>query len=84
MSDIEDAMKRAVRQGYEESAREFKRLIAGLERSHGGKPVDEVKGAVRAAFRRADISASESEITDYATAISEGTKIDMKVEPLRF
>ncbi len=84
MSEIENAMRTAVQQGYEESAREFKQLIAGLERTHAGKPVDEVKGAVRTAFRRADITASESEITDYATAISGGTKIEIKVEPLRF
>jgi len=84
MSDFEDAMKKVARQGYEESARDFKRLIAGLERSHGGKPVDEVKRAVREAFRHAGVTASESEITDYATTISEGRKIEVKVDPLRF
>lgn len=51
-----------------------------LRKTCAGKPIDEVKISVRKAFRRMDVKASESDITDYATHISNGTKIKVKMD----
>jgi hypothetical protein len=56
--------------------------LHGLHRSHGGKPVAQVLPQVRTAFRRAGWKASETEMREYADAISAGTRI--KLEPGRW
>lgn len=62
----------------EDVGREFQRAMDDVARSHSGQPVEQVKPAVRAALRRIDVEASEAEIADYATAISNGDRIEVE------
>ena len=77
------ALKKVAQQAADEAGRQFQRELDRLRRTHSGKPLDEVKRHVRQAFRQIDVKASESEITDYATAISEGSRIKVQVERVR-
>lgn len=69
-----------VQDALNEAAREFQREMDGLLSSHKGKPVEQVKPAMRSALRRLDIDADEAEVTEWSTAISEGTRIVAEVE----
>jgi len=79
----ERAFKKIAQEALDESGRQFQQELGRLQRTHSGQPVDEVKRHVRQAFGRIGVKASESEITDYATAISSGTKIKVQVDRLR-
>ena len=79
----ERAIKKVAQQAADEVGRQFERELERLRRSHSGKPVDDVKRHVRQAFRRLDATATESEITDYAVAISEGSRIKVRVDRIR-
>lgn len=78
-----EALKKVFQQGVDDVGRKFQMELDRLHRMYAGKPLDEVKLRVREAFRRIDVKASEAEITDYATKISDGTKIQVKVERIR-
>jgi hypothetical protein len=80
---FEDAMKKVAKTAYEDTAREFKGVIARLQRSHRGKPLEEVNRAVQQAFQKAGYKAPESDVNSYAAAISQGTPIEVKVDSLR-
>jgi hypothetical protein len=86
-----DEFKRNLRRAAEQSANEgmrkisadLQRMFDGLLTSHGGRPIEEVETAVRTACQRHQLKLDESELTAYATAISEGTRIIMKPQPVR-
>ncbi len=79
----EQSLKEVLQQSADEVGRQFQLELDGLYRMYAGKPPEEVKRQVREAFRRIDVKASDSEITDYATRISEGSKIRVNVEQIR-
>jgi hypothetical protein len=77
---FERAIKDAADKAVEQRAAELQRIFDSLHRTCSGKPVEEVKRALRQRWRSlgdgADIT--DPELTEYATLIAEGTKIKMR------
>lgn len=60
-------------------ASDYQAMFDRLGRQCKGRPVAEVKGALRREWSRLGGTISDAELTEYATLISEGTKIEMRV-----
>jgi hypothetical protein len=61
-------------------ASDYQKMFDSLSRRYKGRPVSEVKPALRREWAQVGGSIADPELTDYATLISEGTRIEMKVE----
>ncbi len=61
-------------------ASEYQEMLDSLLRRYKGRPVAEVKPVLRREWAGIGGSISDSELTDYATLISEGTRIEMKAK----
>ena len=81
--DLRRATERAANDGLRQSAQELQRELNAVSNSHGGRPIDEVKPALRAASKRIGMQLSEEELTEFATAISEGVPITVKAQRVR-
>ena len=72
------AVERAVMELAEPAVRkiadDLQRLVDDLAASHAGRPVDEVKVALRSRWQQStpDGDITDPELTEWATAISEG------------
>jgi hypothetical protein len=58
----------------------MEKVLGDRGRQHNGEPSDKTKPAVQAAFRRQGWTITEPELTRYANAIGDGTKIAVKVD----
>ena len=58
---------------------DYQKMFDRLGRQYKGRPVSEIKPVLRHEWARLGGSLSESELADYATLISEGTNIKMRV-----
>ena len=72
----EKALLRAVQPQMERIARDLEADLARLQSTYRGRPVDEIRPAVRKLF--SDGSISETEVEKYAQWISDGTKIEVR------
>ena len=78
--DFERQLKKAVADGLRDVAQDYQRMFDSLGRRYRGRPVSTIKPALQREWRRVDGGRlSERDLTEYATAISEGTKIKMRV-----
>lgn len=73
------AIDRAVQDTMRAVQRDLQRSFDDLGRRYRGRPVHEVKVALRDVLRRGGGNAGEPELTEWATAISEGTRIVLKL-----
>lgn len=82
------ALERAVLQAADGAVRRkadnLQTVVDNLERTHQGRPVDEVKVALRTAWRSAtgDGDITDPELTQWATHISEGRHINVRYDGL--
>ena len=60
-------------------ADDYQQMFDRLGRQYRGRPVPEVKSALRREWSRLGGTISDAELNDYAQLISEGTRIKMKV-----
>lgn len=75
-----DLMK-AAESGVKDLAKQYERLFASLGRRYTGKPVSTIKPVLKREWARINGgSISDPELTEYATLISQGTKIQMQVK----
>ena len=74
----EEALHRAVQPAVEGLATEYQQMFDSLLRRYKGHPVSEVKLVLRSEWSRIGGSISDPELTEFATAISEGTRIVMR------
>jgi hypothetical protein len=81
--DLRRAAEQVANDGMKQLASKLQRLFDDLLNSHGGKPVDEVKAALATACEREDFTPGEEDLTAYATAISEGTRVVIRPETVR-
>ncbi len=72
------ALDRVVKDAMREAQRQLQRTFDELGRRYQGRPVAEVKVALKAALARGGGNATDPELTEWATAISEGTRIVLK------
>lgn len=75
----EKELERAIKPAIKNIASDYQKMFDSLSRRYKGRPVSEIKPALRREWSRIGGSISEPELTDYATRISEGTRIQMRV-----
>ena len=74
----QQGMRDLERQVKQDATRHYQQMFDRLSRQHRGKPVDEVKRALGRAWAADGGTITDPELTDWATAISEGTHIRFK------
>ena len=75
----EKELEKAVRPALKDIASDYQKMFDSLLRRYKGRPVSEIKPVLRREWSRVGGSISEPELTEYATHISEGTRIKMQV-----
>lgn len=73
------AIDRVVQDAMRGAQHDLQRSFDDLGRRYRGRPVNEVKVALRDVLRRGGGNVGEPELTEWATAISEGTRIVLKL-----
>ena len=76
----EKELEKAVRPALKDIASHYQKMFDSLLRRYKGRPVSEIKPVLRREWSRVGGSISEPELTEYATHISEGTRIQMRVK----
>lgn len=78
--NFERDLNRMVQGTVKDIASDYQKMFDSLLRRYEGRPVSEIKPVLRREWSRIDGSITDPELTDYATLISEGTRIQMKVK----
>lgn len=76
----ERAIKQLVNESVNEVAREYEQALAQLSVDLKGWPVEDVKPLLRARWHDLGGDLTDPELTNIATAISEGAKINFDVQ----
>ena len=76
----EKELEKAVRPALKDIASDYQKMFDSLARRYKGRPVSEIKPVLRREWSRVGGSISDPELTEYATHISEGTHIQMRVK----
>jgi len=76
----EKELERAVRPALKDIASDYQKMFDSLLRRYKGRPVSEIKPVLRREWSRVGGSISDPELTEYATHISEGTHLQMRVK----
>lgn len=83
----ERAFKRAVEEqaqsAINEIAKNMTRDLSRLSNQYAGHPIDEIKPALKRVWEKDGGSLTDPELTQYAQAISDGTRIEFKPERVR-
>jgi len=77
--DFEREIAKAAQSGLREVANDYQKMFDSLGRRYRDQPVEVIKPALRREWSKIGGRISDPELTDYATLISEGTHIEMKV-----
>ena len=78
--DFERELRKAVQDGLRDVVQDYQRMFDSLGRRYRGQPLSTIKPALQWEWRRVDgDSLPEPDLTEYATAISKGTPIKMRV-----
>ena len=78
--DFEKAVHQAARAGLGKRLEKIQKSLDSLARQYEGEPVSKVKPALKRMLSRSEISLPDRQLTDYATQISEGTRIVLQLE----
>lgn len=78
--DFERELMKAAQSGLRELANDYQSMFDSLGRQYRNQPVEIIKPALRREWNRMGGSISDAELTDYATLISEGTHIEMRLQ----
>ena len=76
----EKELEKAVKPALKDIASDYQKMFDSLLRRYKGRPVSEIKPVLRREWARVGGSISDPELTEYATHISEGTRIQMRVK----
>lgn len=77
--ELERDLKKMVQGTVKDIASDYQKMFDSLSRRYKGRPVSEIKPVLRREWARIGGAISDPELTDYATLISEGTRIQMRV-----
>lgn len=77
--DWEKAVERAVQPVLKDIAAEYQKMLGSLARRYKGRPVSAIKPVLRREWARLGGSISDPELTEYATHLSNGTRIKMRL-----
>lgn len=78
--DWEKELEKAIRPAMKDIASDYQKMFDSLSRRYRGRPVSEIKPVLKREWTRVGGSISDPELTEYATLISEGTRIQMRVK----
>lgn len=79
--EFERQVMKAAESGVRDLASQYEKMLDSLRRRYTGRPVAEIKPVLKREWARINGgSISDPELTDYATLISEGTRIKMQVK----
>ncbi len=78
--DFERDLKKTVQGAVKDIASDYQKMFDSLSRRYKGRPVSQIKPVLRREWSRIGGSISDPELTEYATHISEGTRIQMRVK----
>lgn len=81
---FERAIKSDVEAHVQDLSREMTRDFDQLHAEYAGRPVDEIKPALKRVWEKEGDSISDPELTEYATMISEGAKIVFEPGPIQW
>lgn len=76
----EKELEKAIRPAMKDIASDYQKMFDSLSRRYKGRPVSEIKPVLKREWARIGGSISDPELTDYASLISEGTRIQMRVK----
>lgn len=76
----EKELEKALKPALKDMAADYQKMFDSLLRRYKGRPVSEIKPVLRREWSRVGGSISDPELTEYATHISEGTRIRMRVK----
>lgn len=76
----EKELEKAIRPAMKDIASDYQKMFDSLSRRYKGRPVSEIKPVLKREWSRVGGSISDPELTDYATLIREGTRIQMRVK----
>jgi hypothetical protein len=82
--DIERALKKTAEQAYKERATDMQRMFDRLGRELKDQPLDVAKSRLQREWSRDGGSITDPELTEYATALVEGRRIVLDVQPIRW
>lgn len=77
-------VQREAQKGIDQMAREQNRELERMSATYTGRPIEEIKPALQRLFVRYDGKITEPELTEWAQLISDGTKITLKPDRIRF
>jgi hypothetical protein len=80
---LKGSMESAANEGMAHVASELQRIFDSVIETDGGRPVEQVKAALRSACSRSEFTLDDVQLTAYATAISEGTRVVVEPERIR-
>jgi len=79
--DLEREVLKAAKSGMEDLAKQYERFFESMRRKYMGQPVSDIKPALRREWlRMTGKSIADPDLTEYAQAISDGTKVKFKVQ----
>lgn len=77
---FERSIQKEAEKHVQELAREMTQEFDSLFDNYAGKPVSDIKPALKRSWEKSGGSISEPELTDYAQLISDGTRISFETE----
>lgn len=77
-------VQREAQKGIDQMAREQNRELERMSATYTGRPIEEIKPALQRPFARYDGKITDPELTEWAQLISDGTKITLKPDKMRF
>lgn len=83
-NDLKRELEKQVQPALNSLGRQLEQELASLHRTHVGRPLPEVKAAVKHAVEKIGGRVTDPELTEYATAIQTGQQIKINVEKVRF
>lgn len=78
--NFERDLNKALQGTMKDIASDYQKMFDSLSRRYKGRPVSEIKPVLRREWARVGGSISDPELAEYATLISEGVPIEMKVK----
>lgn len=74
----ERGLKKFIQGAVQDVAAEYQQMLDSVLRRYQGHPVAEIKPVLRREWNKIGGNISDPELTEYATYISEGTRIQMR------
>ena len=78
------ALETVANEAVKKRGAEMQRVFDQVHRSNAGKPLEDVKAALRTACRRIGVTPDAGQLQSWAQAISEGTRIVFDIRKVRF